>query len=246
MAARPLRSDSGEVLGLSPDEFDDWWAQHWEPGQHVAYVGPTGTGKTTAAVSMLKARRYVLALDPKGGDNTLRRLERVGFVRVDAWPPPKAILRQIEEGQPARLIVGPVVQRRADLPKLRAAIKAALESAFDTGGWTMYVDELQVAARHMRLDDNITQNLIAARDKGVSMVTSFQRPANVPRAASEMSTWLVLWRTRDVDVVNRLGEMAGRPKSEIRGAMRALEQNAVLLFSQNPDEPIVATRAPRA
>lgn len=245
-STRSDRREAGDILVLSWSKFLPWFRQRWKPGQHVALIGPTGVGKSTFAVGILPLRRYVLALDPKGGDNTLRRLERVGFVRVDAWPPPKAILRQIEEGQPARLIVGPVVQRRADLPKLRAAIKAALESAFDTGGWTMYVDELQVAARHMRLDDNITQNLIAARDKGVSMVTSFQRPANVPRAASEMSTWLVLWRTRDVDVVNRLGEMAGRPKSEIRGAMRALEQNAVLLFSQNPDEPIVATRAPRA
>lgn len=244
------RADRSELLTLSWGKFLPWFAKRWKPGQHIACIGPTGVGKSTFAVGVLPLRKWVLACDPKGGDTTLSALERNGFQRITAWPPPKAIQREIEEGKPARLIVGPVVESRADLPKLRAAIAGALDGAFDQGGWTVYVDELQIAAdpRMMRLGASIERNLIAARDKGVSMVTSYQRPSNVPRAASEMSTYLVLWYTRDVDTVNRLAEMTGRAKAEIRGAIRGLgtADNAVLIFSQNPSEPIVATRAPRA
>lgn len=246
-STRRSANAAGDVLTLPWSKFTAWFRERWQPGQHVALIGPTGCGKSTFAVGILPMRRYVLALDPKGGDSTLAALARRGFVRVDSWPPPRDMWRRMEEGEPMRLIVGPVVRQRSDLPKLRTALAAALDGAFDTGGFTIYVDELQVAAdrRMMNLAPSIERNLIAARDKGVSMVTSYQRPANVPRAASEMSTWLAFWRTRDVDVVNRLGEMAGRSKAEIRGAVRALEAKAVLLFSQDPNEPIVITRAPR-
>lgn len=231
-------------------KFRPWFAKMWKPGEHIAAIGPTGTGKSTFVAGILPLRKYVLALDPKGGDSTLATLARHGFVRIERWPPPKDVMRSVEEGNPARLIVGPIVQGRADLPKLRAAIAGALDGAFDMGGWTVYVDELQVAAdaRMMGLAASIERNLIAARDKGVSMVCSYQRPANVPRSASEMSTWLAVWYTRDVDTVNRIAEMTGRPKAEIRGAVRglgaSLTPGAILLVSRNPQHPIIVTRAP--
>lgn len=242
--------DAGSVEGVVAmpwDKFRPWFRDQWEPGQHVALIGPTGVGKSTLAVGILPERKWCLALDPKGGDSTLAALRRAGFVRITSWPPPRQVLRDIEEGKPARLIVGPVVQGRSDLPKLRKALSDALDGAFDHGGWTVYVDELQVAAdrRQMNLGAQVERNLIAARDKGVSMVTSYQRPANVPRAAAEMATWVAVWRTRDVDVQNRLAEMVGRPKAEVRGAMRGLAAKTILLFNSNPDVPITATRAPR-
>jgi len=228
-------------------DFQEWFRTAWKPGEHVAMVGPTGMGKTTLACGILPLRKYVLAFDPKSGDSTLASLRRYGFERCSSWPPPRDVRKRIADGQPARLIVGPVVEKKEHLPKQKQVFEAALDGAFDEGGWTCYVDELQLMAdrRMLGMTTSIERILIAARDRGVSMVTSFQRPANVPRAASDQSTWLAVWATRDVDVVNRLAEMVGRPKAEIRGAVGGLEKYSLLLFSRVPTDPIRVVRPPK-
>jgi len=245
-----------EWLGLKWDAFldggDGWpgWRTRWQPGEHVALIGPTGTGKSTLAVAILKERKYVLALDPKGGDSTLKTLQRAGFERITSWPPPKRIRKAIEEGKPARLIVGPVTHTRADLPRLRALCSQAIDAAFDDEGWTVYCDELQIMAdpRMMNLGAGIERNMIAARDKKVSMVGSFQRPARVPRSAADQARWIFLYYTRDIDVVGRLSEMVGRPRHEIKAAVSRLGdlEYACFLFSNNPRDPTIVTRAPKA
>lgn len=233
------------VEGMPWADFQEWFKAHWKQGQHVALIGPTGTGKSTLMVGILPMRKYVIALDPKGGDSTLSKLEKHGFER-SAWPPSKQVRKNIEEGKPARLIVGADLKSAEELPKLRNQIALALKDAFDERGWTVYIDELQIAAdrRMMNLMTSIERNLIAARDRKVSMVGSFQRPAYVPRAASEMSTWFIVFYTRDREVVRRISEMAGRPTEEVRGMVEGLPEYCVLMFSRNPRDPVIVTSAP--
>lgn len=236
-----------DIEAMSWTKFQEWFKTAWKPGEHVALVGPTGMGKTTLACGILPLRKYVLAFDPKSGDSTLASLKRYGFERCSSWPPPRELRRRIEKGEPARLIVGPLVRNKEDLPKQKAVFTAALDGAFDEGGWSVYIDELQLMAdrRMLGLTVGMERILIAARDRGVSMISSFQRPANVPRAASDQSTWIAVWATRDVDVVNRLAEMVGRPKAEIRGAVSGLEKYSLLLFSRVPTDPIRVIRPPK-
>jgi hypothetical protein len=198
-------------------------------------------------VGLLPTRKYVLALDPKGGDTTLSKLEKVGFEKVK-WPLDDRHWRDMAEGKGGHYIIGSGIRTVDDLGKLRQMLALALRDAFDQTGWTVYIDELQIAAdkRLMNLGASIERNLIAARDRKVSMVGSFQRPANVPRSASEMSTWFVVYYTRDRDTVDRLAQMAGRASDQMRGLVRGLPEYCVLIFSRNPRDPIIVTKAPPA
>lgn len=224
------------------DLFLPWFAGAWKPGEHLACIAPTGAGKSTFIVGVLQfCRNFVLAFDPKGGDDTLRGS---GWPRMPTWPPPPKVYDDMREGIPQRFMVGPVISMVEDLPRQRAIFSHALDGAFNDGGWTVYVDELQLLAdrRMMALATPVERMLISARSKKLSVVSSYQQPSNVPRTASNQATWVAVAYTRDRDVVDRVAEMLGRPKPEIRGALNGLDEYSWVVVGRNPRMPIIVTR----
>lgn len=233
------------VTPMTWHQFRTWFRVEWKPGQHIALLGPTGSGKTTFACGIMDLRRYVLAMDPKGGDETLAGLD---LRRLTDWPGERRMVSMLDEderkGRPSRYVVGPIVDRSADVPRLRKAMAAALDGAFDMGGWTVYLDELQIAAdrRLMNLSAQVDRLLVSARSKGVSVVLSFQQPKWVTSASLTQPSWLGTTYTRDVDTVNRIAELMGRGKAEIRGALKALPRFTWLMVGNNPQAPLVVTK----
>lgn len=204
-------------------------------------IGPTGQGKTTVLVTLLdRCRKFVLAFDPKGGDETLAKTK---FPRLANWPPPAKAYDKMAKGEPVKYLVGPKIDRRSDLPHLVSAQAKALEGAWNDRNWTVAIDELQIAADKMGQADAIDELLIAARTRKISVVSLFQRPADVPRAAYQMASWIFLGLTLDVDTINRLAEIVGRPKYEIRGAVNGLAKvdYSWLVVPNNPRRPMVLT-----
>jgi len=222
-----------DIQAKSWDQFLKDFRSEWKPGQHIAIIAPTGQGKTTVLVTLLGLRNFVLGFDPKGGDDTLAKSQ---YPRLPTWPPASKYYDKMAKGEPVKFLVGPKTPRRRDRPALIAAQARALEGAWDDGGWTVAIDELQIAADKMGQADAIDELLIAARTKKVSVVSLFQRPANVPRSAYEMSSWIFLELTLDVDTIKRLAEIVGRPKYEIRGAVGGLARvdYSWLILPNNP------------
>jgi hypothetical protein len=236
-----------EVVPLAWDEpagFREWFRTWWEPGQHGSVIAPTGEGKTTFVGGILRPRRYVLVLDPKGGDSTLGAL---GFQRLESWPGNRQmaalVARNDEDGKPSRYIVGPKVLTRRDKLRLIQECKRTLNGAYEMGRWTIYGDELQILTdpRMFDLRAEVDEILIAARDKMLSFVSSYQGPSWVTPHASRQSTWVAIAYTRDTDVVNRLAEIMGRPKPEIRGCVDGLDRFCYILVGRNPREPLRVT-----
>lgn len=230
-----------EIVGKSWDSFVEDFKTEWRPGQHIAIIAPTGAGKTTVLVTLLdKCRSFVLGFDPKSGDDTLAKC---GFPRLNSWPPPSKFYDKMARGEPVKFLVGPKIAKLAERPRLVAVQAAALVGAWDDGGWTVAIDELQIASDKMKQADDIENLLIAARTRKVSVVSLFQRPANVPRAAYEMASHIFLGLTLDIDTINRLAEVVGRPKYEIRGAVNGLAKvdYSWLVVPNNPRRPMVLT-----
>lgn len=232
-----------EVVAKPWPEFLEWARDTWAPGEHWAVVAPTGEGKTTFVSGLVKTRRYVLALDIKGGDKTLSKL---GWDRINSWPIDRKHRKEMDETGRLRLLVGGVDRTSKGRAERRVLLRGVLESLMADTGWTVVCTDL-MALTHRTLgqaEDEVRELLILARDADVSIITDWQRPSNVPVEAGDQATYLAVGYTRDKRAVERLSEMMGRNYAELRGAISALGDlpHGWLVVSRRPRDPILLTR----
>lgn len=235
----PLR-----VISVEWSIFLRWLEIVWEPGKHFALVGPTGEGKTTFAVGILSLRKWVMALDAKGEDQTLAAS---GFIRVTKFPLPRAIRNAIAEGKPARLIIGGPTHSESEERYLRQLLARAVSMVRHQGGWTLYADEFQILAdlRMFGLGKPIEQGLVSARAKGSSIVTSFQAPAWVPRAATRQAWGVAMWPTRDRAMIKNVAESMGRDWRELEAVVDMLPEFHCVVIPKKLKDPLIITHPPK-
>jgi len=220
----------------------------WYPGQHWALCGITGDGKSTMAIGLVHTRRWVLALDPKGQDETL---EQAGYMRLRAMPPPKKedreIWERVNEGLPVGLVVGYESRTDDDDEAMRKLMREAINWCRRTRGWTLYVDEHELLSsqRMMRLGDSIERMLITARRAGTSVLTSFQNPAWVSKHAVRQARKVTMWQTGNKQAVVSIAESMGRNWLELASALDELPKWHSLTIPQDTRRPMIVTSAPK-
>lgn len=232
-----------KIVAVPWNIFLRWMADVWHIGQHIAIVGPTGEGKTTFVKPLLDMRKWCLVLDPKGEDETL---EKYGFTRITSFPLPRRIRNDIAEGKPARLIIGGASDSEAADAALRDLMRQAVQMVREQGGWTIYADEFQVLAdrRMFGLDKQIERLLITSRGKKTSVLTAFQAPAWVPRAATRQASFTVLLSTRDEDMIKNVAKTMGRNWQELMAAIYEVPQFHMILIPKSPRAPLVLVHPP--
>lgn len=231
----------------------------WQPGEHMALDGPTGEGKTTHAVGILECRKYVLALDPKGEDETL---SASGYVRVRsiwqdsltwrlrnradarAWAD---IHKAIEDGRPAKVIVGGGSDSVAEDLALRQLMRDAITYSRHSGGWTLYVDEFELLSSQRMFNEGplIERMLITARRKKTSVVTTFQSPAWISQHATRQARRAVKWPTGDRNMIKKLAEGMGRDWRELAAVVDELPEFHSVTIPRGLRHPMVMTTAPK-
>lgn len=232
-----------DVVALPWEMFLEWMSDVWEAGQHIAIVGPTGEGKTTLAVPLLQLRKWVIALDPKGKDETL---EKSGFVRCTKIPLPRKIKKDVAEEKPVRLILGGASDSIAADKALRGLMAKALEMVRAQGGWTLYADEFQVLsdAKMFGLGSLVERLLVSARSRGTSVVTSYQAPAWVPKAALRQASFVMLTGNRDPNMIKQIAEAMGRDWQSLYIMCQKLPRWHALVIPKSLHSPMVLIHPP--
>src|SRR6185437_5983146 len=78
-------NEAMNIIEMSRAEWLAAFRARWRQGEHVALIGPTGSGKTGLASDLLAIRAYVVALAVKRHDDTLGMFQ--GYKILKKWPP---------------------------------------------------------------------------------------------------------------------------------------------------------------
>lgn len=254
------RDDPRIVVGLPFDQFLAYMRDVWQPGQHIACVGPTGEGKTTTCGGLLSIRKWVMALDPKGEDDTL---SATGYTRVARLPNEikflerlarsetarqwEAIHAAIADGRPARVIIGGAARTEKEDFRNQALMRSAFPYCREAGGWTLYVDEFELISsqRMFKLGPQVERMLITARKDGTSVVTAFQAAAWVSKHATRQARFAIVWPTGDRDMIKSIASSMGRDWRELAVVIDELPPWHVVVVPRGKNGgPFIVTSAP--
>ncbi len=205
-----------------------------EQGQHIAVVGPTGSGKTVLCVELARVigdRRAddgrpsrVVALGTKPRDRSLSALRSAGWPVIKKWPP--------SYGQ-EHVIVWPKYGD-PDTAKERQArvFRALLRQIFSEGGQTIYIDEVatftEPPPEGLGLRALVSEYFTVARGLDISLIAGTQRPRNVPRAMWSEPVYVFIFTPDDMDDLKRVAELSGR-KAQVLEIVPQLEEHEFLL-----------------
>lgn len=232
---------SGETIVLPPP---------WKPGQHWAHIGKTREGKTNFVIAKAKAtRKYVMALDCKGNDPTLGKS---GWVRVDGVPPHKKFPREVQEAldkqqRPVRLIVGGSTRTRAEDAANRELMSQAVEYARQSGGWTLIVDEHQVATdpRMYRIGPEVARMAVSAASDSTSVEVCMQYLSWSEKAPLRQASLISFWRSRSKALMRKLAEECGRDWEELASIADELPRYHMATLSDDLRAPVIVTKPPK-
>ncbi len=191
---------------------------HWDQGEHVSLLGPTGQGKTTLALHMLREREqsngYVCILATKPRDRVLRAFAKDrGYRIIRDWPPDT-------EGR--RFVLWPPFGGLADVEKQRDVFLRALADMFSQEAWCVYIDELHYLTDALNLDKWAKILWLQGRSLDMTLVAGTQRPRHVPLEAYSQATHLFMWRTNDREDLRRLSELGAANIGLIRDTVVSL------------------------
>lgn len=243
MAARLRVSDPGELIAEVP--WSEWWegfrrqyTATREQAQHVTILGPTGTGKSTLAMTIARERPYVAALCAKPRDKWMR-----GMLREGGYVGPASVLPEAGAGR-RRVFIWPRNRNEGDWPEMRRQYLAAFDRAYDVGVWHLLVDEAHFMAESLGLARKIKGAYQMGRSNGHGVILCAQRPAWLPRDIYSSADHLMLYGTNDSVDLKSISGLNGVNDRTVRDVVATLGRDRRFLHVNTATGTMTITRLP--
>lgn len=191
----------------------------FQQGDHVAVIGPTGSGKTHIAFEVADIRAYVILVALKPQDPLIEDARKKGYYLI----PGNKLEIEYVDGRPLhpKVIYWPrlsqVSQRRLPAEALLSAekelhkqlVRGAIGYVRKNKRWTLILDEGTWVCRDLNLQRDVDSALMHFRSLEASVIILGQRPSWMGRYVLSSPTHLFLFSTNDANDRKSLGEISG-------------------------------------
>ncbi len=162
----------------------------------------------------------VVATKPRS--KTFQTLSKNGYTITREWPVPHEVWE--------RLIFWPKAAKMRDVYNQRVAVADCMESIYESGGWTLYLDEVRYIAdpSYLGLRTHIQLLLTQGRELDVSVVSGSQRPAWIPLECYSQATHLFFWRESDDANLKKVASIGGIHTKTLRALVPILPHHECL------------------
>lgn len=218
------------------------WA--YESGQHVSFIGPTGSGKTRLALQLLAVsatedlQAYVTVM--KARDKTLGDFLRGHdrWRRVLNFPPPPVVPGMTK---PVGYLVWPhhTKDPEGDDRRHEEIFHRMHRALYVQGDNIIFDDEVVSLVREMNMKADLTRIWTKGRSIGCGLWAATQRPAMVPLEMYDQAQHLFLANIKDKRSQDRFGEISGVDPELVVTVVRALPKWHWLYIRQEEGEMCV-------
>jgi hypothetical protein len=203
-----------EVSGIKVIPRQTFFDYYWEykAGEHVTFLGPTQTGKTTLSFQLLGCTAMpdlpavILVVKPKDGTVT-KWAKRFDYRIIRDWPPPPHY-RVIK---PKGYVVWPrhSFNSNQDDAKHSAIMHRAINGCYKSGDKILFADETWGLTKELGLERELNRVWSRGAAMGCGLWSASQRPFAIPQLAYSSAEHLFVCNDPDERDRKRFSEIGG-------------------------------------
>lgn len=240
MVSTPMKIDRVSWNELGPEFLNTWGMPKGKfMPEHLAILGPTGSGKSFFMTNILKERAerrgsHVVILATKPADGTLTKM---GWPIINKWPP------KYDQSQ---VIYWPKAG------KLNASLDGQKESVLDmmdelwheNSNIIVAFDEIAYVEDELKLKTQITRYWREARSLGITIVATTQRPRYVSRYMWSESSWTVAFKPKDEEDAEQVATVLGNRRFYKSFLMDELEPQEFVIINRDSRQAYISKITP--